>query len=175
MISWVLFLIFYPKFIHLFPDNRMDAATKSRTSEDILRSSRLSTYSPEPYSQSECDYYPYASSPKGTNLHLTFLSLAAIAGCFSFCCKPNSQVQLLFNFLLSYLFTRPLCTVKQFIFIQGNLFYSAVFPLSLSDAKKTLLNRRRWRKLESQSSKGKGFIIFLLSSTSGLKKILLQT
>ncbi|XP_056899263.1 actin-binding LIM protein 3 isoform X4 [Takifugu flavidus] len=39
-------------------------ATKSRTSEDILRSSRLSTYSPEPYSQSECDYYPYASSPK---------------------------------------------------------------------------------------------------------------
>ncbi|TWW55174.1 Actin-binding LIM protein 3 [Takifugu flavidus] len=45
-------------------DNRMDAATKSRTSEDILRSSRLSTYSPEPYSQSECDYYPYASSPK---------------------------------------------------------------------------------------------------------------
>uniref|UniRef100_A0A3Q4HJT1 Actin binding LIM protein family, member 3 n=1 Tax=Neolamprologus brichardi TaxID=32507 RepID=A0A3Q4HJT1_NEOBR len=34
-------------------------ATKSRTSEDILRSSRLSTYSPEPYSQSESDYYPY--------------------------------------------------------------------------------------------------------------------
>lgn len=39
-------------------------ATKSRTSEDILRSSRLSTYSPESYSQSESDYYPYASSPK---------------------------------------------------------------------------------------------------------------
>uniref|UniRef100_A0AAQ5ZQH3 Actin binding LIM protein family, member 3 n=1 Tax=Amphiprion ocellaris TaxID=80972 RepID=A0AAQ5ZQH3_AMPOC len=39
-------------------------ATKSRTSEDILRSSRLSTYSPEPYTQSECDYYPYTSSPK---------------------------------------------------------------------------------------------------------------
>ncbi|XP_069387815.1 actin-binding LIM protein 3 isoform X4 [Paralichthys olivaceus] len=39
-------------------------ATKSRTSEDILRSSRLSTYSPEPYTQSECDYYPYSSSPK---------------------------------------------------------------------------------------------------------------
>lgn len=42
----------------------MDAATKSRTSEDILRSSRLSTYSPEPYSQSESDYYPYSSSPR---------------------------------------------------------------------------------------------------------------
>uniref|UniRef100_A0A3Q3IR43 Actin binding LIM protein family, member 3 n=1 Tax=Monopterus albus TaxID=43700 RepID=A0A3Q3IR43_MONAL len=39
-------------------------ATKSRTSEDILRSSRLSTYSPEPYTQSESDYYPYPSSPK---------------------------------------------------------------------------------------------------------------
>uniref|UniRef100_A0A673BSB3 Actin binding LIM protein family, member 3 n=1 Tax=Sphaeramia orbicularis TaxID=375764 RepID=A0A673BSB3_9TELE len=39
-------------------------ATKSRTSEDILRSSRLSTYSPEPYTQSESDYYPYTSSPK---------------------------------------------------------------------------------------------------------------
>uniref|UniRef100_A0A669EMA1 Actin binding LIM protein family, member 3 n=1 Tax=Oreochromis niloticus TaxID=8128 RepID=A0A669EMA1_ORENI len=36
-------------------------ATKSRTSEDILRSSRLSTYSPEPYSQSESDYYPYTT------------------------------------------------------------------------------------------------------------------
>uniref|UniRef100_A0A8C6TI35 Actin binding LIM protein family, member 3 n=1 Tax=Neogobius melanostomus TaxID=47308 RepID=A0A8C6TI35_9GOBI len=39
-------------------------ATKSRTSEDILRSSRLSTYSPESYSQSESDYYHYASSPR---------------------------------------------------------------------------------------------------------------
>ncbi|CAG10127.1 unnamed protein product, partial [Tetraodon nigroviridis] len=47
-----------------YTDYCMDAATKSRTSEDILRSSRLSTYSPEPYTQSECDYYPYGSSPK---------------------------------------------------------------------------------------------------------------
>ncbi|XP_062416763.1 actin-binding LIM protein 3 isoform X5 [Pungitius pungitius] len=39
-------------------------ATKSRTSEDIIRSSRLSTYSPEPYAQSESDYYPYTSSPR---------------------------------------------------------------------------------------------------------------
>ncbi|XP_077388184.1 actin-binding LIM protein 3 isoform X4 [Festucalex cinctus] len=45
-------------------DNHLNAATKSRTSEDILRSSRLSTYSPEPYTQSECDYYPYGSSPR---------------------------------------------------------------------------------------------------------------
>uniref|UniRef100_A0A3Q2XBR6 Actin binding LIM protein family, member 3 n=1 Tax=Hippocampus comes TaxID=109280 RepID=A0A3Q2XBR6_HIPCM len=36
-------------------------ATKSRTSEDILTSSQLSTYSPEPYTQSECDYYPYGT------------------------------------------------------------------------------------------------------------------
>uniref|UniRef100_A0AAX7TMP1 Actin binding LIM protein family, member 3 n=1 Tax=Astatotilapia calliptera TaxID=8154 RepID=A0AAX7TMP1_ASTCA len=47
-------------------------ATKSRTSEDILRSSRLSTYSPEPYSQSESDYYPY-----------TILSCLSI---YSHCC-----------------------------------------------------------------------------------------
>ncbi|CAJ1058200.1 actin-binding LIM protein 3 isoform X1 [Xyrichtys novacula] len=52
-----------PKHFHV-PDIHVDAATKSRTSEDILRSSRLSTYSPEPYSQSESDYYPYTSSPR---------------------------------------------------------------------------------------------------------------
>nr|XP_019963388.1 PREDICTED: actin-binding LIM protein 3-like isoform X3 [Paralichthys olivaceus] len=46
------------------PQHYVYPATKSRTSEDILRSSRLSTYSPEPYTQSECDYYPYSSSPK---------------------------------------------------------------------------------------------------------------
>lgn len=45
-------------------DNHVTSATKSRTSEDILRSSRLSSYSPEPYTQSEADYYPYSSSPK---------------------------------------------------------------------------------------------------------------
>ncbi|XP_045067063.1 actin-binding LIM protein 3-like [Coregonus clupeaformis] len=39
-------------------------ATKSRTSEDLIKSSRLSSYSPEPYTQSESDYYPYSSSPK---------------------------------------------------------------------------------------------------------------
>ncbi|XP_072295896.1 actin-binding LIM protein 3 isoform X7 [Eucyclogobius newberryi] len=47
-----------------YTDIYVDAATKSRTSEDILRSSRLSTYSPESYSQSESEYYPYTSSPK---------------------------------------------------------------------------------------------------------------
>ncbi|XP_078809787.1 actin-binding LIM protein 3 isoform X23 [Oryzias latipes] len=52
-----------PKHFHV-PDNLLEAATKSRTSEDILRSSRLSTYSPEPYTQSEADYYPYTSSPR---------------------------------------------------------------------------------------------------------------
>ncbi|XP_041694699.1 actin-binding LIM protein 3-like isoform X2 [Coregonus clupeaformis] len=39
-------------------------ATKSRTSEDLIKSSRLSTYSPEPYTQSESNYCPYPSSPK---------------------------------------------------------------------------------------------------------------
>ncbi|XP_053735260.1 actin-binding LIM protein 3 isoform X1 [Synchiropus splendidus] len=43
-------------------------ATKSRTSEDIIRSSRLSTYSPEPYAQSEADYYSYNSSPRAYRL-----------------------------------------------------------------------------------------------------------
>ncbi|XP_014874171.1 actin-binding LIM protein 3-like isoform X3 [Poecilia latipinna] len=52
-----------PKHFHV-PDNHAESATKSRTSEDILRSSSLSTYSPEPYTQSESDYYPYTSSPR---------------------------------------------------------------------------------------------------------------
>ncbi|XP_040029868.2 actin-binding LIM protein 3 isoform X5 [Gasterosteus aculeatus] len=49
---------------YAYPDNYLDTATKSRTSEDIVRSSRLSTYSPEPYAQSESDYCPYTSSPR---------------------------------------------------------------------------------------------------------------
>ncbi|XP_029021616.1 actin-binding LIM protein 3 isoform X3 [Betta splendens] len=51
-------------YIYRKPPIYKRTATKSRTSEDILRSSRLSTYSPEPYSQSESDYCPYTSSPK---------------------------------------------------------------------------------------------------------------
>nr|XP_040029870.1 actin-binding LIM protein 3 isoform X9 [Gasterosteus aculeatus aculeatus] len=50
--------------IYTRTDNYLDTATKSRTSEDIVRSSRLSTYSPEPYAQSESDYCPYTSSPR---------------------------------------------------------------------------------------------------------------
>uniref|UniRef100_A0A8K9V7C6 Actin binding LIM protein family, member 3 n=1 Tax=Oncorhynchus mykiss TaxID=8022 RepID=A0A8K9V7C6_ONCMY len=50
------------------PDNL--PATKSRTSEDLITSSRLSTYSPEPYTQSESDNYPYPRSPKGTTYTL---------------------------------------------------------------------------------------------------------
>ncbi|XP_045573880.1 actin-binding LIM protein 3 isoform X2 [Salmo salar] len=38
-------------------------ATKSRTSEDLITSSRLSTFSPEPYTQSQSDSYPYPRSP----------------------------------------------------------------------------------------------------------------
>ncbi|XP_058506007.1 actin-binding LIM protein 3 isoform X4 [Solea solea] len=51
-------------YIYRKPPIYKRTATKSRTSEDILRSSRLSTYSSEPYTPSESDYYPYASSPK---------------------------------------------------------------------------------------------------------------
>ncbi|XP_036826126.1 actin-binding LIM protein 3 isoform X2 [Oncorhynchus mykiss] len=50
-----------PKHFHV-PDNL--PATKSRTSEDLITSSRLSTYSPGPYTQSESDSYPYPRSPK---------------------------------------------------------------------------------------------------------------
>ncbi|KAM9833199.1 actin-binding LIM protein 3 isoform 7-T8 [Syngnathus typhle] len=50
--------------VNVASDNHLNTATKSRTSEDILRSSSLSTYSPESYPQSECDYYPYSSSPR---------------------------------------------------------------------------------------------------------------
>nr|XP_033948812.1 actin-binding LIM protein 3 isoform X5 [Pseudochaenichthys georgianus] len=51
-------------YIYRKPPIYTRTAMKSRTSEDILRSSRLSTYSPEPYTQSEADYYPYTSSPR---------------------------------------------------------------------------------------------------------------
>lgn len=90
-------------------DNHVDAATKSRTSEDILRSSRLSTYSPEPYSQSESDYYPYSSSPRGMKHHCFTYSectdgthgravrFVAILSCLSIysrcCCAPRESAK----------------------------------------------------------------------------------
>ncbi|XP_039520498.1 actin-binding LIM protein 3 isoform X4 [Pimephales promelas] len=46
-------------------DNQCNPATKSKTSEDILQSSKFSSaYSPEHYQHSESDYYHYTSSPK---------------------------------------------------------------------------------------------------------------
>ncbi|XP_042594294.1 actin-binding LIM protein 3 isoform X4 [Cyprinus carpio] len=46
-------------------DNHCNPATKSKTSEDIVQSSKfLSAYSPEHYQHSESDYYHYTSSPK---------------------------------------------------------------------------------------------------------------
>ncbi|TRY88785.1 hypothetical protein DNTS_015005 [Danionella cerebrum] len=46
-------------------DNHCNPATKSKTSEDILQSSKIpSAYSPEPYQHSESDYSYYTSSPK---------------------------------------------------------------------------------------------------------------
>ncbi len=49
-----------------FPtDNHCNPATKSKTSENILHSSKFpSAYSPEHYQHSESDYYNYTSSPK---------------------------------------------------------------------------------------------------------------
>ncbi|XP_049339845.1 actin-binding LIM protein 3 isoform X4 [Astyanax mexicanus] len=42
-----------------------NSATKSKTSEDLLQSSKLSTaYSPEHYQHSQSEYYQYTSSPK---------------------------------------------------------------------------------------------------------------
>ncbi|KAG5853483.1 hypothetical protein ANANG_G00073930 [Anguilla anguilla] len=42
-------------------------ASKSKTSEDIVESSKFpAAYSPEPYQHSEAEYYHYASSPKGS-------------------------------------------------------------------------------------------------------------
>ncbi|KAM9741853.1 actin-binding LIM protein 3 isoform 8-T8 [Menidia menidia] len=66
-----------------YPDNHMEAATKSRTSEDILRSSRLSTFTPEPYAQSESDYYPYASSPRAYRVPRRRFSTGGDEECWS--------------------------------------------------------------------------------------------
>ncbi|KAM9741856.1 actin-binding LIM protein 3 isoform 11-T11 [Menidia menidia] len=71
-----------PKHFHV-PDNHMEAATKSRTSEDILRSSRLSTFTPEPYAQSESDYYPYASSPRAYRVPRRRFSTGGDEECWS--------------------------------------------------------------------------------------------
>uniref|UniRef100_A0A8C9SYH8 Actin binding LIM protein family member 3 n=1 Tax=Scleropages formosus TaxID=113540 RepID=A0A8C9SYH8_SCLFO len=47
--------------------NDLHSATKSRTSDDIVQSSRFpSAYSPEQYQHSEADYYHYTGSPKGS-------------------------------------------------------------------------------------------------------------
>ena len=93
-----VFFLFSPNLFHFFTDNHVDAATKSRTSEDILRSSRLSTFSPEPYAQSESDYYPYTSSPKGRKpCHFTKFTIAScIVSSISTGPNRDAEVQLLF-------------------------------------------------------------------------------
>lgn len=130
----------------------MDAATKSRTSEDILRSSRLSAYSPEPCSQSESDYYPYTSSPRGTNApspqshHELPCSRSVEQRTapvpFFFC---NSAV-VTFGSAALALASRCLCQRISFICSRS---------LSLSDAEETLLDGGRRRELEQQPSKSK--------------------
>ncbi|MCJ8734000.1 hypothetical protein PDJAM_G00230400 [Pangasius djambal] len=56
-----------PKHFHV-PDNH-DAATKSKTSEDILQSSRFSTaYSPEHYQHSQSNYFQSPGSPKSLRI-----------------------------------------------------------------------------------------------------------
>ncbi|XP_018611798.1 actin-binding LIM protein 3 isoform X3 [Scleropages formosus] len=50
-------------------DNDLHSATKSRTSDDIVQSSRFpSAYSPEQYQHSEADYYHYTGSPKASRV-----------------------------------------------------------------------------------------------------------
>ncbi|XP_018611799.1 actin-binding LIM protein 3 isoform X4 [Scleropages formosus] len=57
-----------PKHFHV-PDNDLHSATKSRTSDDIVQSSRFpSAYSPEQYQHSEADYYHYTGSPKASRV-----------------------------------------------------------------------------------------------------------
>ncbi|KAL6480144.1 hypothetical protein MHYP_G00111770 [Metynnis hypsauchen] len=52
-----------PKHFHV-PDNH-NTATKSKTSEDLLQSSKLSTaFSPDHYQHLQSEYYQYTSSPK---------------------------------------------------------------------------------------------------------------
>ncbi|KAM9470093.1 actin-binding LIM protein 3 isoform 8-T8 [Clarias gariepinus] len=56
-----------PKHFHV-PDNH-DTATKSKTSEDILQSSRFTTaYSPEQYQHSQSDYFQPTGSPKSLRI-----------------------------------------------------------------------------------------------------------
>lgn len=122
----------------------MESATKSRTSEDILRSSSLSTYSPEPYTQSESDYYPYTSSPRGNEL----------SSCFVF----------VLYFII--FFTRSLCCCcflySELHFHIGEISFMSFLSLSLPGATATLLDRRRWRELESGSSKSESSTVFSL-------------
>lgn len=120
--------------IHLFTDNRMDTA-KSRTSEDILRSSRLSAYSPEPYTQSESDYYPYTSSPKGRKwCHFRDFRIATCKRSCIFC-FPLEQIQTpkCSSFCdcvvtIIHSATLLLCSTLGSTFVQGHLFY--LFSLS---------------------------------------------
>lgn len=115
-------------------DNRMDAATKSRTSEDILRSSRLSAYSPEPCSQSESDYYPYTSSPRGTNQPSPTVShhkLPWRAALLPLCRTENSAASFFVTLRLS-LSVRPLSLVlarsRLPVFVPRNHFHLFSLP-----------------------------------------------
>ncbi|XP_017553875.1 actin-binding LIM protein 3 isoform X8 [Pygocentrus nattereri] len=50
---------------HYYRYDNHNTATKSKTSEDLLQSSKLSTaFSPEHYQHSQSEYYQYTSSPK---------------------------------------------------------------------------------------------------------------
>ncbi|XP_026991869.1 actin-binding LIM protein 3 isoform X10 [Tachysurus fulvidraco] len=54
---------------HYYRYDNHDAATKSKTSEDILQSSRFSTaYSPEHYQHSQSDYFQNPGSPKSLRI-----------------------------------------------------------------------------------------------------------
>lgn len=168
--------VFSPNLIHLFTDNRVDTATKSRTSEDILRSSRLSTYSPEPYTQSESDFYPYTSSPKGrkqchfSDFRIASCILSSIFFSFSTGTNTDTEVQFL-SYLCVVTFihsaTLLLCSTLSSAFIQGNLFSLSAYRMP----------RRRFSTGGDEESWSHSLqrvraslFSFSLTSTSGSKK-----
>lgn len=67
---------------------------------------------------------------------------------------------------------RPFTAFHSELCIQTRGSLSSLCPLSLSSTEETLLDRRRWRELESQSSKSKSFILLWLTFFNMKKKSL---
>lgn len=100
--------------------------------------------------------------------HFTEFRVAQCAAFFPLSTDPNTdtEVQLPFVTLCCHIYSlsQSLTALHSELYIHTRRSLLSVFSLSLSDAEKTLLDRRRWRELESRSSKSKCFIIFLFRS-----------